>query len=189
MKLDPILHHRRSIRLADYDYSKPGSYFVTICTKSHTTVFGEVIDYQMHLSELGEIVNKCWSEMPGHFPTIKLDQFIVMPNHIHMIVVIMDLNGRGRVNPTPTVRSITLGDIVGGFKSISAMLVNMIRNTKGQPLWQRNYYEYIIRNENDLMEKRQYILDNPARWHLDRNNPINLKRRLKDPFNEINSSL
>jgi len=152
---------RKQIRLKDYDYSLPGNYFVIICTKDRECLFGEIINDEMVLSETGRMVKKWW---------LRLDEFIIMPNHMHGIIEIIC---RGGVTPPLQYKPI-LGQIVGYFKYQSTKTINKKNNTFGEKLWQRNYYEYIIRGEKDLDRIRSYILENPEKWDGDRNNPKNL---------------
>ncbi|MDZ7337191.1 MAG: transposase [candidate division KSB1 bacterium] len=193
MKYDPEKHHRRSIRLKGYNYSQPGAYFVTIVTQDRECLFGEVVDGEMQLHDAGHMVCEEWNALPNRFPNVDLDAFIVMPNHIHGIIIITDaepgpvgagLVGAGLVpapngetpNGATTRVAPTLGDIVGALKSVTT--VRYIQGVKqsGWPLfrgrlWQRNYYEHIIRDEESLHRIVEYIVTNPARWETDRENP------------------
>jgi len=195
MKYDPDKHHRRSIRLKDYDYSQPGAYFVTICTHQKEFLFGNIFDGQMRLSAVGALVLNVWEGLQQRFPTIELDAFAVMPNHVHCIIVIASVEaglalpdnshpvGAGlalpraqQAAPLQIVQGAassapTLGDIIRAFKSISAIQGNRLLLRTGVPLWQRNYYEHIIRDDNSLNRIREYIITNPMRWELDRENP------------------
>ncbi|MEA3238386.1 MAG: transposase [Candidatus Bipolaricaulota bacterium] len=187
-------HHRRSIRLQGYDYSRSGAYYVTLCTQDRACLFGEVVDSDMHLNDAGRLVSDAWRALPDRFPTIDLDAFVIMPNHIHGVVVIAvdnNLVGAGLVpafdvapaqNAAPardraTTRvAPTLGDVIGAYKSMVTVQYAHAVNTRGWPpfrkrLWQRNYYEHVIRNADSLNRIRQYILDNPRRWDEDRYNP------------------
>jgi len=267
MPYDPNRHHRRSIRLKGYDYSQAGAYFITICTQDRACLFGKVVNGEMRLNDAGRMVLAEWNMLPERFPHVVLDAFVVMPNHVHGIVVITnpatddtattaptivgtglvpvpdagtmgaapddgtmgavpdagtmgaapDTGATTRVAPTaativgtglvpapddgattrvaptvgdivaPTVGDIvapTVGDIVGAFKS--RVTVEYIRGVKtsGWPpfrgrLWQRNYYEHIIRNERALNAIRQYIIENPRRWQMDRENEA---RTAPDPL-------
>jgi len=166
---------RRSIRLQDYDYSQEGTYFVTICTYNKVFLFEN--------DKIRNIAQQCWLEIPEHFPNVKVDAFVIMPNHIHGIVSIVD-NCRGTAcrAPTekfgrPTPRS--LPTIIRSFKSAVTKRVNALRGTPGARLWQHNYYEHVIRNEHDLNDTRQYILDNPVKWDMDENNPDRQINELK----------
>jgi len=172
MRDDSENYHRRSIRLKGYDYSLPGGYFVTICAHKRECVFGAIAVGARHatpdLSRLGHIVKKCWEEIPNHFPHVLLYEYVVMPNHIHGILIISGGEGTGVACRAPT-----LSAIVRSFKSASSKKINEIRKTPDVPLWQRNYYEHVVRDERDLNRIRQYILDNPACWAMDGENPDN----------------
>jgi putative transposase len=169
---------RRSIRLTDYDYSQEGAYFVTICAHSHKCLFGKIVDGVMRLNRFGNVVNKCWLEIPHHFPNMEIDTFIIMPNHFHGIVAIVD-NRRGTACRAPTKMierfgkptTCSLPTIVRSFKSAATKRINVVRGTPGARLWQSNYYEHVIRNETDLNDIRQYLLDNPVKWDMDEESP------------------
>ena len=163
-----------------YDYSSPGAYFVTICTKNKANIFGDIVDGAMILNEFGEIVKKIWFDLPNHFTNVQLDEFIVMPNHVHMIIFIIDddhRHRRGLACQTPTKRTFgkpisgSLPTIIGSFKSAVTKRINRMRKMPGFPVWQRNYYEHIIRDEDELNAIRQYIIDNPQNWDIDTENP------------------
>jgi REP-associated tyrosine transposase len=283
MKYDPKRHHRRSIRLREYDYSSPGAYFTTLCTHDEQCLFGEIVDGHMHRSQYGEIVQEEWLRSATIRKEIQLDAWVVMPNHVHGIVIITSPAGahghapaiapekaeahgneptpgvsstvgahgdvpaiapekaeahgdvpaiapekaeaHGNV-PTPGVSSTvgahgdvpaiapekaeahgdvpydrtprgttsasivtrahghaplrnappqrrprSLGTFVSGFKSAVKIRVNQMRGAPGAPVWQHNYYEHVVRNEDELNQIREYILNNPLRWALDRENP------------------
>jgi REP element-mobilizing transposase RayT len=161
-------HHRSSIRLRTYDYSQPGAYFVTICTHERQILFGNVIEEKMVMNRCGEIVLSCWGDIPDHYSTVTLDLFMVMPNHVHGIIVLTDV-GAG-FKPAPTKRR-PVSEIVRAFKTFSARRINEYRNTAGIPVWQRNYYEHVIRSERELTQIREYISTNHLKWGLDRENP------------------
>jgi putative transposase len=186
MTYNPEIHHRRSIRLKGYDYSQPGAYFVTVCACNMECLFGKIANGGMILNEYGEIVMKYWDTIPGHFLHVETDEFIVMPNHMHGIVFVK--NCRGEVSSpfssdsdtiksikqggeTPPLRKNTLGKVVAYFKYQSAKKINQIRMAPGVPVWQRNYYERIIRNEKELQSIREYIRYNPLKWDDDDENP------------------
>lgn len=162
------IHNRKSIRLKDYDYSCPGEYFVTICTKNRACLFGEIVNEKMNLSKTGIIVDKHWKNILSYKDNVELDEYIIMPNHIHGIVVIKEPVRAILESPVPTTkyrrRKMLLSKIIGRFKTMSAKEVNILRNTLGIPLWHRNYYEHIIRGENDLANIREYIANNVFRW-------------------------
>jgi REP element-mobilizing transposase RayT len=177
MKYNPGIHHRRSIRLQGFDYSQAGAYFVSICTQNRECLFGEIVDGKMVLNDAGRIVQAVWDDLPNHYLDVELDECVVMPNHVHGIVVIV---GAG-LKPAPTTRpaSTTTGtikryglpEIVRAWKTFSARRINETRKTPGIKIWQRNYYEHIIRNENKLNRIREYIQNNPMKWEFDRENP------------------
>ncbi len=178
MKYDPENHHRRSIRLKGYDYSQAGAYFVTICTQNRACLFGEVVDGQMRVNELGEIVREEWLRTGQIRPNVELDAFVVMPNHIHGIIVLRGYDRRGTLQRAPTTverfgkpTSNTIPTIVRLFKSATTKRINHLRGTPGARVWQRNYYERIIRNDDELRRIREYIANNPLQWALDRDNP------------------
>ena len=188
MKYNPETHHRRSIRLKAYDYSRPGAYFITICTHDRQHLFGEVVDGDMRLNEFGKIVEWTWHDLPNHVVGIVLDAFVVMPNHVHGIVIIADDVGAGSVGagsvgagsePAPTTTTTTptppkrhgLPEIVRQLKTFSARRINDHRGMRGVPVWQRNYCEHIIRHEIELNRIREYIMNNPSSWEMNRENP------------------
>jgi REP element-mobilizing transposase RayT len=167
-------HHRRSIRLKNYDYSQAGAYFITVCTQEHACLLGEIVNGEMRLNDMGEIVASVWRSIPEHFPNAITDEFVVMPNHIHGIVAIADApvgatHASQECASGPSRRSI--GAIIGSFKSAVTKRINESRSAVGVSVWQRNYHEHVIRNDNALNHVRQYIIDNPAQWAMDRENP------------------
>jgi putative transposase len=230
-RFDPSRHHRRSIRLPGYDYRSAGAYFVTICTHQRELLFEDPV--------LRRVAEALWQRIPRHFPHVQLDAWVVMPNHVHGILVIAGDTTRGEASQEnvpstdPMVSSGTesagqliagdasplrqrgagsspenvssmdviapgetdsaeqsiagdasplrerptglapgsLGAIVGNFKSVTARRINRVRGTPGAPVWQRNYYEHVVRDERALNAIRQYIADNPARWAWDTYNP------------------
>ena len=164
---------RKSIRIKGYDYSKPGHYFITICTENRSCLFGNVHNRQMVLNDMGGMIGKVWNELPEHYQHVELDAFIIMPNHVHGIIVLRPdpiIVGAG-FKPAPTKKRHALPEIVRGLKTFSSRRINEIRNTLGVKLWQRNYYEHIIRNENELNKIRKYIQENPLKWETDKENP------------------
>ncbi len=168
MTYNPDKHHRRTIRLKEYDYSRAGVYFVTVCTQDRKCFLGNVGNGTVELSHIGKTAHEFWFEIPKHFKNVQLDAFVVMPNHIHGIIFIDD-NCRGGVTPPP--RNPTLGQIVAYYKYQTSKIINQIRNTIGMPVWQRNYYEHVIRNEKELNQTRQYVINNPLQWKFDKENP------------------
>jgi len=181
MSYDPNKHHRRSIRLKGYDYAQPGAYFVTICTQDQESLFGDIVIGQMHLNAVGEMVWRWWRELNQKYPMVQTDAAVVMPNHFHGIIIVGQPPGGQppRVAPTdvdaaPVGATLggrpdaapTLGQIVGWFKTMATN--EYIRGVKQQGwppfpgrVWQRNYYEHIVRSEVTLRRIRTYIQNNP----------------------------
>ncbi|MBI2919330.1 MAG: transposase [Chloroflexi bacterium] len=170
-------YHRRSIRLPGYDYAQAGAYFLTIVAHDRECLFGEIVNGGMSPNSAGLAIESQWLNTPQLRPQAVLDEYVVMPNHFHAIVVIIgERRGVLQYAPTqyaPTFRSPsqTVGAIVRGFKSATTKRINVVRVAPGLPVWQRNYYEHIIRNEASLHHIRQYIANNPARWTFDPENP------------------
>ncbi len=166
--------HRRLTRLKEYDYFQPGGYFITICTKKRSCLFGVVDNDRVILNQYGEIIKLSWLALPEHYHNIELDVLVIMPNHIHGIIFLTDV-GAG-LKPAPTVPAIPihpLPEIVRGFKTFSSRKINELRNMPGTALWQRSYYEHVIRRDESLEKIRDYIETNPLRWSLDKENPVN----------------
>jgi putative transposase len=233
MTYDPRLHHRRSIRLRGYDYSQANPYFVTLCTQHNLSLFGEVLDSEMHLNDAGLMVEEWWNELGHKFPGTLTDSLRIMPNHLHAVFAILgsgldmaalfgigfddldfdraeknegivsslarvrsghgghagpplqNVDGDVVANPSPPTRP-TLGHMMQWFKTMTTnAYIGGVRNLEWKPfpgkLWQRDYYEHIVRDEESLNRIREYIRDNPARWHLDREN---LDRIGDDEFDE-----
>jgi REP element-mobilizing transposase RayT len=175
MKYDPAIHHRLSARLRGYDYSRAGMYFVTICAQNRECLFGEIIDGEMWLNDAGKMVQICWNAISDHFPHVELDAFVVMPNHVHGILSIVRAINVGAKNFSPLQRqssqqphgtSKTIGSVVRGFKI--GVTKWMRQNTPVRNIWQRNYWEHIIRDEPELNRIREYIRNNPAQWESDK---------------------
>ena len=182
-----MTRRRRPLRLPAYDYAQPGAYFITLCTYRRLPLFGEIIEDRMRLNDVGQAVQSCWAELPLHFPHVEVDAFIVMPNHIHGVIMIHDAGehlaapenvGATHASPLPKrafgPRHRSLVSIVGSLKSAAARRINQLRGTPGAPVWQRNYFEHIIRDEAALNRIRAYIQSNPQRWHFDVENPARL---------------
>lgn len=208
MTFNPDIHHRRSIRLQGYDYSRAGAYFITICTQNRECLFGNI----MVMNPAGTMIQTVWDEIPFHYTGTEIDEFVVMPNHIHGIVVIDAVgatpcgcpiltprgcpdpgttgasgqkNGQAQgpgimgqprgVAPTENTGALSLGDIVHRFKTMTTKryadgVKQMGWQSFAGKLWQRNYWEHIIRNEMELNRIREYIHENPAQWESDRLN-------------------
>jgi REP element-mobilizing transposase RayT len=174
-KFDPKIHHRRSIRLKGYDYSQEGAYFVTIVAWQRECLFGEVVDGEMVLNEFGKIIDETWQWLEKQYPYVQLGARVVMPNRSHGILKINDI-GRGgsRTAPTLPVKRKPLGRLIGAFKTVSTKQINLLRDTEGQVVWQRNYYERIFRDEREMDRIHRYIEANPSQWADDDENPANV---------------
>ena len=225
---NPDVHNRQSIRLRDFDYGGAGAFFVTLCAWRRECLFGDVVDGRVRLNELGLVVRDCWTAVPQHFPHVELDEFVIMPNHLHVLFWIVDeyspvgaqhaaplvvhpkrlidkstndpvgaqhaaplpgmttrakeraqhaaplrVDPRGGVTPNNVMPG-SVAAIVRSFKSAATKRINALRDNAGCPLWQRNYYEHVIRGDRDLHAVRQYIADNPAKWELDTNHPTRI---------------
>lgn len=157
MKYNPDIHHRRSIRLPGYDYASSGYYFVTICSQARDVTFAEPVTR--------DLVKDTWHGLAKRFPNVELDEFVVMPDHLHGVVLVMESGGA------------SLSKIMRVFKSISAIGVNRLLDRHERPVWQRNYYERVIRNEHELEAVRQYIRDNPATAHCHSEEPTLISGR------------
>ncbi len=183
--------NRKSIRLKDYDYAQQGTYYVTVCANDRKCVFGDVGNGKMVLNDAGNMVTHDWNQLPDRFPNIEMDEFIVMPNHLHGVIVIVgkheitddvgaplvgalnDMDDRaGTRQRAPIKGAPTVGEIIGVFKSLTTN--EYIRNVKinnwpsfNRQLWQRNFYEHVIRTESDLTRIREYIINNPTQWEDD----------------------
>jgi len=169
------MRERKITRLKGYDYSHPGAYFVTVCVHNRECLFGEITGNDIRLNEYGMIAKDEWIKSPDIRKEIKLDEYIVMPNHIHGIVWIdsVGANGRSPLHRT-NMGSKTLSSFMAGYKSTVTKQINGLRRLPGIPVWQRNYYEHIIRNDAELNRIRQYIIENPLKWNMDSENPNNI---------------
>jgi putative transposase len=167
---DVNVHYRRSIRLKGYDYAQAGAYFVTMCTQDRACLLGDVVGEEVRLSDAGSMIQAVWDGLPNRFPGMELDAFVVMPNHVHGIATFV---GAGLAPPAEkgaASSAPTLGNVVRAFKSLSAIHVNRLLRRSG-PLWQRGYFDHVVRDDRDLERIREYIATNPLRWALDRENP------------------
>jgi len=201
-------HHRHSIRLHGYDYSQSGAYFITLCVQGRECLFGEIVNGEMRLNDAGEFAKRCWIGISEHFPHVKLDEFVIMPNHVHGILIIhnfpavgIDVAGatdpvalahaphcpnratgsvapirdgdKNKLRKRPNGPSIgSLGAIIGQYKSVISKRINAMHQTPGKIRWQRDFYDRIGRNDNELFCIRQYISNNPMQWEKDTENPI-----------------
>ena len=187
MAYNPEIHRRRSLRLKGYDYTHVGAYFVTIVTQDRSCLFGEISGKELRLNEAGEMVRGIWEMLPQRFPAIEMDLFVIMPNHLHGIIVTnQPKRATTRVAPTgaiegrmdpPTGDRPALGDVIGAYKSLTTVeYARGVKTMKWTPfdrrLWQRNYYEHVVRHDASLRDLQQYILDNPTQWDFDKENPL-----------------
>ena len=174
MVYNPRVHHRRSIRLQGYDYSSSGAYFVTLCTQNRECVFGEIVEGEMRLSPIGRIALQCWQGIPDHFKNVQLDAYVIMPDHVHGIVIIQNEAEVGvrhvelRQNTFQHIVPNSLSSIVLQYKASVTRICRRENFTRFR--WQRNYYEHIIRREKDYHAIQRYIIDNPFKWHFDAEN-------------------
>ncbi|MEO0968678.1 MAG: transposase [Cyanobacteria bacterium J06639_18] len=191
MRYNPQIHHRRSIRLKKYDYGQQGAYFITICTHNKQCWFGEIHNSQMYLNQFGKIVAQEWLRTAEIRPEVVLGEWIIMPNHVHGIIAIdrnsqeegtqvIDFQEKGEHDKKEQIekrvhigalqvgrRGKSLSSIVAGFKSVTTKRVNILREMCRVPLWQRNYYESVVRNCSHLERIKAYIRANPSDWSND----------------------
>jgi putative transposase len=169
---------RRSIRLRGFDYSQAGNYFITTCTSGRKRILGTVRDHKVILSPAGETVRAAWFDLPRRFPSMEPRELVVMPNHVHAILGLthpIRAAARGAASSAPTAGKAAfaypaLGEVIRAFKSLSAIEVNSLLGRPAQPVWQRNYYERIIRSDREYSQARRYTLENPIHWDQDPEN-------------------
>ena len=174
MSYNPEEHDRRSIRLKEYDYSEPNWYYITICTHDKKNLFGEMKNGKMVLNDFGKIVNEEWVKTKELRQNVDLDNYVIMPNHFHGILII-ERRDTARCVPTKVSDNCKFGEMQAGslsaiirsFKSAVTKRINELRNVHGKEIWQKGFYEHIIRNENDLYNIRKYIELNPLKWEID----------------------
>lgn len=164
------LTDRKSNRLQSYNYSQVGYYFVTVCANKRIEWFGKIENGEMGLNEYGNIVLRCWNDLPNHYAHAKLDIFTIMPNHIHGIIIIENVPVGEGFKPSPTINH-GLPEIIRGFKTFSSRRINERIICGNRFQWQRSFYDQIIRGEEALARMREYILNNPKKWELDAENP------------------
>lgn len=168
------LPQRKPNRYKYFDYSRPGYYFITICSHKMKHLFGEIINCKMVLNDAGKIVNNCWNEITNHFKDIELDYYQLMPNHLHGIIII---NPSAAVNTnfafTADRTKMILSKVIQQFKRKVTIEVNSLYKTS-QPVWQKSFYDHIIRNEKELFNIRKYIVQNPLKWDINKNTSENL---------------
>jgi REP element-mobilizing transposase RayT len=163
IELPADLPNRKQLRLASFDYAAPGAYFVTICTDDRRCVLGTVDGEGVLLSPMGEIVRELWRMVPATSPGVAQDEFVVMPNHLHGIVILAE-------------GAPSLPQVIGRFKSLSTRRIRALPGEAQTRLWQRSCHEHVIRDDHSLSRIREYVANNPLKWHLDRENPINVAR-------------
>jgi putative transposase len=196
VKFNPEIQRRRSIRLRECDYSAAGKYFLTICTRNKDLIFGVIENKNMLLSPIGIIAERYWKNIPRHFPNIRLDEFCIMPNHIHGILIIEDTAdvgvqyeiNRDHIEPLPSIEPLqpdepqvhsfqhivpkSIGSIIRTYKT--AVTKRCKENGFDQFIWQRNFYDRIIRDDSELRRIQKYVRNNPASWEIDEENPIKI---------------
>ncbi|MFU8797209.1 MAG: transposase [Gammaproteobacteria bacterium] len=182
-----VEYNRKSVRLKGYDYGCNGAYFITVCTRNREYLFGKVTrEHRIELNITGNVALTCWKNLPEHFPPVNLDTFIIMPNHIHGILYITSTPTVGATHASPMMMcpSIYLSPNVentttyknprgpkrGSVAAIIGAYKSTVSRQSGMSIWQRGYYEHIIRDENELNRTREYIINNPAQWGLDQDN-------------------
>jgi putative transposase len=166
-RFDPERHHRGSHRLKGFDYSQPGAYFITICAQNRVCIFGDALYGKMLRNQAGDLVESMWFDLTNRFPSVTLDAYVVMPNHLHAIVIIQESD-----------TGVSLSGIVQAFKSLTTNEYSRRVKENDWPafegrLWQRDYYDCIIKNDSEMQRIREYITHNPLHWHEDIENPMN----------------
>ncbi len=164
------------MRLRGWDYTSDGAYFVTVCSQHRVCLFGEICGVTMQINDLGLVVAETWQWLTSQYAYVALDKWCVMPNHLHGLLII---TGRGGSRAAPTTGGIgaaagehvergkPIGQLIGAFKTVSTKRVNTLRGTRGEMLWQRNYWEHIVRDDAEMDDLRAYIRNNPAQWAID----------------------
>ncbi|HOZ38151.1 MAG TPA: hypothetical protein PLH64_05305 [Anaerolineaceae bacterium] len=181
MNPNDSLPHRKKLRIPDFDYSQPGAYYVSIVTQGRRKLFGQIVDGEMVLNDIGKMVKEVIDQIPEHYPGINVELFVVMPNHIHALLIISEVvagpracqSNDGKLRGVdPTKKQLSLSEIVHRIKSLTTHEYMIGVRDKGwsqfeKRLWQRNYYEHVIRNERDYQAIYEYILANPMNWEKD----------------------
>ncbi len=186
------LPRRHSIRLKNYDYSQSGLYYITICTQGRIELFGKIVENKIILNDAGKMIEKIWLKIPKIFPNARLHEYIIMPNHFHAIVEIIELSvgaesisarniniktKRLDMESIPPkgkiIEKVSLPKIVQTFKRYTTVeYIKMVKQNLLPPfkkrIWQRNYYEHIIRDEKDYLKIAEYIISNPLKWEEDK---------------------
>lgn len=176
--------HRQSVRLPDYDYSQPGAYFITVVTHGRRCLFGEVLEGEVRLSAVGELAAECWRDIPVHFPRVELGTYVIMPNHIHGILIlgdrqVSDSPRRGTIYRAPTQERFqkpVTGSVPTIVRTYKAAVTRLVGSKIGRSsLWHRNYYEHVIRDDDEHQLIHEYIETNPLTWSSDQENPLLIK--------------
>ena len=170
---DPSSPHRKNLRIPDFDYSQPGSYYVSIVTQGRRKLFGQIVDGEMVLNDIGKMVEEVWVAIPEHFPNVELGEFVVMPNHFHGVITITV--GARHAVPRPVSEKEGFGKPVSGslstilrsFKSATTKAFHEFSRDSEDRLWQRSFYEHVIQNERDYRAIYEYIVANPMNWEMD----------------------
>ena len=170
MRYDPDRHHRSSQRLQCHDYSTPGAYFVTICVQQRECLLGQVAGGLMDCNAAGQMIDRWWRKLPSKFPSLTLDEFGIMPNHVHGILSLEASQGEPALGDVAEwLKTMTTNEYIRGVKTLGW------RGFPGR-LWQRNYHDHVVRDPEELGRIRQYIRENPARWADDVENPASAGR-------------
>ncbi|MEW6536140.1 MAG: transposase [Candidatus Auribacterota bacterium] len=168
MSISQSPNQRKINRLSQYDYSKNGYYFVTICTRNKTKYFGQIVNGEMHLNRYGTIAENVWIQIPQHYDGVALDEFVIMPNHIHGIIAIS--TDRIESQDVRTAHYGSLSNIIGAYKSLCTKKFRKF-DADADSIWLRSFYDHVVRNDESLHEIREYIRLNPLKWDLDEHNP------------------
>lgn len=166
--MQPEVPRRKPHHLANFDYSSPGAYFITICTAGRKCLLGKMDRDAINLTSIGSIVEECWTRVPDYLPSVLPDQHVVMPNHFHAIVMV-GMTQSGLVT-AKTTNSVSLQQVVHSFKAAVTKLARQHQDSADLEVWQSSYYDHVVRDEDDLYRIREYIQSNSRAWHLDREN-------------------
>ena len=175
--MQSLQHRPKILCLPGYDYSQQGADFVTVATNQRQRLFGDVFDGEIRVNAYGQITVQCWNDLVHHYSHVRRDEFVVMPNHVHGILVLNHVEAGLKPAPTQPIRPYKrhgLPEIVRAFKTFSARRINALRSSPGIHVWQLNYYEHVIRSEAELADTREYIQNNSLQWELDMENPTTL---------------
>jgi len=165
--------HRRSIRLPCFDYAQPGAYFLTICAFDRKSIFGHMSGNVVELFALGQCVNAAWLELPRRFAHVELGTYVIMPNHLHALLLLHRQEARGGSTREAFQKPVrgSLPTIIRSFKGTASVRIKEAGIRLAHPVWQRNYFERVVRNGKEFTAAMRYILENPVRWRFDHENP------------------